>query len=247
MWQLYREESLLLHSGVVHLWLANLSDKENKLSVYKKILSTDELAHADKFLKEEHGIYYVISKAITRQILSRYLAILPEKIEFGVEKNGKPFVVGGDLQFNVSHSGDYLLVGVTKKNLIGVDIERVKKNLDHLALAKRFFTQKEYETLEMLSDEKQIAAFYRCWTRKEAFIKATGLGLSFGLANFGVDVSEKSESSCLLSVSDKSFSKNDWFLSSISCEKLSSSYFAAFAAHEKVNQIFYWCFSNELC
>ena len=136
---------------------------------------------------------------------------------------------------------------MTKKNPIGVDIERVRKNLDYLALAKRFFAPTEYNAIEMLSFEKQIDAFYRCWTRKEAFIKATGLGLSFGLSNFTVDISEKLESSCLLSVSDKSFSKNDWDVRSIPCGNLQSSYFAAFAAHEKVEQIFYWCFSSELC
>lgn len=239
MWQLYREESLLLHSGTVHLWLAKLSVKDNELSVYKKILSKNELSHADKFFKEENSIYYVVSKAITRQILSRYLDISPEKIEFSVEKNGKPFVNGGDLQFNVSHSDDYFLMGITKNNLIGVDIERARKKLDYLALAKRFFAPKEYEAMEMLSGEKQIGTFYRCWTRKEAFIKATGLGLSFGLNNFEVSLSDEPVSALISIHGDHAIAKK-WTVTSIKTDYVDESYFAAIAVQRKIDQIVYY-------
>ena len=90
------------------------------------------------------------------------------------------------LEFNVSHSGDLALIAVSSGRRLGVDIERIRADVDTVALAERFFSRRERAGLQALADHLRVPAFYACWTRKEAFLKATGSGLSFPLADFSV-------------------------------------------------------------
>lgn len=125
------------------------------------------------------------SLELAKTVLQHYLP--DELISFEKGEHGKPYLNNHPLQFNFSHSGDYFLMGVTKDRPIGVDIERLRDNKDFLAIAERFFAKSEYDALAALPVEQQQDAFYRCWVLKEAYIKATGFGLSLGLANFEVD------------------------------------------------------------
>ncbi|EKD71052.1 MAG: hypothetical protein ACD_46C00285G0002, partial [uncultured bacterium] len=104
MWRNECGESLFLRSGVVHLWQAKLVGAENKFTGFDNILSVDEKARGDRFIKREDGVHYKLSRAILRQVLARYLNCPPEKIEFTFGDHGKPSVVGGGLEFNLSHS-----------------------------------------------------------------------------------------------------------------------------------------------
>jgi len=197
----------MLQTNVLHLHLKKLNQKKNN------------------------------SKIMTREILADYLQQNPAEIALEVGEHGKPFIKNNPLHFNVSHSGDYFLMGVTRESAVGVDIECARPNRDFLALAKRFFTPSEFAAIQ--SDKNPVAAFYRCWTRKEAFIKAAGLGLSFGLSNFEVDVSEDlGTQSCLLHSHNPLFSASDWILRSISSDHLEFSYFAAFATRGNVEPVF---------
>src|SRR3989338_4231829 len=116
-----------------------------------------------QFKKRNH------SREIAHAILSKYLP--PQEIIFENNSHGKPYLKNHALEFNFSHAGDYLLLAVTLKNKIGIDIEREKNNKDFLAIAKRFFAESEYKALTALPETAQKQAFYRCWTLKEAFIK----------------------------------------------------------------------------
>ena len=127
-----------------------------------------------------------------RDILSRYLRIRPADIKFRYEVNGKPEVVEEqnetELRFNVSHSADVAILAVSCNRAVGVDIEAIREQPDCLELAKRYFSEREYREMVALSPDERRRAFFACWTRKEAFVKACGVGLSYPLTEFSVSV-----------------------------------------------------------
>jgi 4'-phosphopantetheinyl transferase len=243
MWSNNNSDIGVLYAGTVHVWRASLVCDESELHRYEKILSREEIASAHRFVKKTDQIKSILSKAILRSVLSKYLAISAEKLVFSVGEKGKPFVAETDIQFNVSHSGDYLLVAVMRDQAIGVDVECVKSNKDFLAIAERFFAPSEVGAIRR--DENPVAAFYRCWTRKEAFVKATGLGLSFPLHDFEVDVSANPVGdSCLMSVQDVAYVASEWTLRPIALSEL---YFGAVASHGMIKQISYYNFTHDFC
>ncbi|MCX7124691.1 MAG: 4'-phosphopantetheinyl transferase superfamily protein [Gammaproteobacteria bacterium] len=221
----------MLEAGIVHLWRAHLS-VEGDFADCESVLSEEEMARGKRFIKKTAQIKFILSKAITRKVLSYYLNCSPSEVIFNVGTHGKPFISSTNLQFNVSHSGDYLLIGVTNENAIGVDVEHEKNNKDFMGLAKRFFALAEYEAILKCDDQR--AAFYRCWTCKEAFIKATGLGLSFGLSDFEVGATG------LLSVSHDGYSASDWALLSVALGI--ENYFSALAVKGSVDEVTFWDF-----
>lgn len=201
--------------GDVHLWCVNLSDiRASTDSVYSTANGSG--SDSDCSLSQK-----TFTKIIVRKILSSYLNCPPDQIEFIIGDHGKPSIKNSTLQFNVSDSGDYLLLGVTQNNPIGVDIECTKRNVDYLALAKRFFTAQEYDTIRNSADQQY--AFFRCWTQKEAFIKATGMGLSYGLSNFNVEMNQES------------FLIDDFYVRSITVDVEN---YAAAVAVQSLNPIF---------
>lgn len=238
MFMYYYDESLSVNSGVVHLWRACLVCSADQLLSHRRLLSNAEIMRGNRLIKKSDQEKFFLSRAILRRILARYLSLSPEKIEFKLGESGKPYVVNTDFQFNVSHSGDCLLIGITVGNEIGVDVEHVREKQNVIALAERFFSKAEYDAIKILSLENQVAAFYRCWTRKEAFIKATGLGLSFGLSNFEVAVENLfPKNSALLSIKNNIEESKKWTLQSIDTDDFSKNYFAAFAVRDAVTSI----------
>lgn len=238
MWLDYSDEPLSVTPGVVHLWRTRLICSADELVSHQRLLSDAEMMRGNRFIKKSDQEKFFLSKAILRRILALYFKISPEKIEFKYGKNGKPYVDRSSFQFNVSHSGDCLLIAVTAGNEIGVDVEHVREKQDFLALAERFFAKAEYDAIKKLSPKNQVTAFYRCWTRKEAFIKATGLGLSFGLSDFEVAVENLPlHDSALLSIRNDTAESKKWTLQSIAMDDFSKSYFAAFAVQDAVTSI----------
>ena len=226
----------LLNQNHVHLWLVRLS---GDIAGCESVLSNEESLRAKRFVRKADQEKFILGKAVTRKILSRYLGCAPDAIQFDIGLHGKPFVRHAQLQFNVSHAGDFLLLGLSSERHIGVDIEFQKKNVDCLALSKRFFSISEYEAIAAASDP--VAAFYRCWTCKEAFIKATGFGLSFGLSDFVVDV----DRGALLSVRREDFLARDFVLRTITTEI--PDYFAAFVVQGSVEQVKFFRKNNGFC
>jgi 4'-phosphopantetheinyl transferase len=125
-------------------------------------------------------------------LLGRYLETPPAEIRFQYENNGKPEIAlphaCRDLRFNVSDSGGLALTAVGSGSAMGVDIEKVRPLPDFLDIATQFFSAREVQAILALSENKRQEAFFACWTRKEAFLKATGIGLSYPLAGFSVSV-----------------------------------------------------------
>ncbi|MFM6278571.1 MAG: 4'-phosphopantetheinyl transferase family protein, partial [Dolichospermum sp.] len=173
-------ENLNLSLNDVHLWCINLNQSESQLQAFWETLSSDEITRAERFYFPEHRQRFITGRGTLRAILGRYLAIDPKQVEFEYQPRGKPFLAAKfashRLFFNLSHSQDTALCGVSYQD-IGVDIECIRAMSDLESLAKRFFSPEEYEHLRLVSSEEQKQIFFRYWTCKEAYLKATGDGL----------------------------------------------------------------------
>lgn len=174
----------------IDVWRVGL-DAPGDAGPSRRLLNDAERARADRFIRAEHGRSFTIAHASLRQILSRYLDIVAEAVQFSAAEKGKPRIEGETgLQFNLSHSGELALVAVTRGRAVGVDIESMRERSAQRNIAERYFSRGEVNALFALPDAEQSAAFYRCWTRKEAYIKALGLGLSYPLDGFEVSLDE---------------------------------------------------------
>ncbi|MGB3638453.1 MAG: 4'-phosphopantetheinyl transferase superfamily protein [Rivularia sp. (in: cyanobacteria)] len=165
----------------VHVWRENLDNVIPLLEDLTQILSEDELVRAKRFHFEQHRQRFIAARGILRNILSGYLNIEPSKINFGYEARGKPFLDQScnknNRCFNLSHSQNFALYAVSLDNSIGVDLECISSTTDVVSLAQRFFAPSEFAVIESAPQEQQQQLFFRYWTCKEAYLKATGTGL----------------------------------------------------------------------
>lgn len=153
----------------------------------EELLGADERARAARFLLPVHRRRFVSGRAALRRILGSLLGCPPEAVELIQEGGGKPVLPGSHpLRFNLSHSGDRALLAVVLDHDVGVDLETLRADVATLDLAERFFSPWEREELLALPDPARLAAFFACWTRKEAFLKARGDGLRLPLDSFDV-------------------------------------------------------------
>ena len=174
-------ENFQLCAQEVHIWKINLKVSPLEVELCRGILSGDEIARAERFYFPEHQERFIVGRAFLRKILSRYLNVEAQAIEFEYEERGKPllgfrFKCSG-ICFNLSHSQQLALCGVTYHRSIGVDIEGIRHTSDIENLAKRFFSVREYEVIKSVPPEQQQQVFFRYWTCKEAYLKAIGKGL----------------------------------------------------------------------
>lgn len=176
----------------VHLWRVELAALAKAEQRWKEILSDDERLRAARFHFPQDRQYFMATRAVLRMILASYAASDPQKVVFGYSDKNKPFVsrrqAGSDIEFNVSHSGDIALLAFARHRELGVDVERVREDFEHETIARRFFSEPEQRQLATLAPEERYAGFFRCWTRKEAYIKAQGVGLSLPLDQFDVSL-----------------------------------------------------------
>jgi 4'-phosphopantetheinyl transferase len=183
-------DELSLTGEEVHVWRASLACEEPLLRGLRATLAPDEEARAGRFHFARDRNHFAAARGLLRLILARYLNRPPTLLRFGYSSYGKPFLEGecgpGGLRFNVSHAHGMALFAVARGREVGVDIEHARDDFEHLDLAGRFFSAREVETLKALPPEAQTQAFFNCWTRKEAYIKARGEGLSHPLDEFDV-------------------------------------------------------------
>ena len=183
-------QTFTLNHDEVHVWRSSLRWPDAQIQQWKTLLSTDERERADRFYFEKDREAYIAARGVLRLLIGRYLAIEPTEIRFDYGPQGKPALTSSSeyppLRFNLSHSGDIVLYGFTLQRTIGVDVEQIRTNLEYEQIATGFFSQYEQETLQSLPSSIKPAAFFTCWTRKEAYIKAVGKGLSLPLDQFDV-------------------------------------------------------------
>ena len=176
----------------VDIWTVPIQGDWQIIEDLRKLLAPDEREREIRFHTEKHQHSFVAGRGFLRAILSCYVRTRPENLAFHYGTKGKPYLQDSPgLHFNLAHSGDRAIYAVGTEEL-GVDIELIKPVRDWQKISRRFFSPREADELAALDPDKQIAGFYACWTRKEAYIKATGEGLAAGLNKFyaGADPSD---------------------------------------------------------
>ena len=176
-----------LQDNEVHVWRATLSTAAPVLPALRAVLAPQERARADRFHFEADRARHTIGRALTRLLIGHSLGVDPRGLTFEYSRHDKPMLAGAaPLQFNVSHSGDVVLLALARSRELGVDVERIRADFTTTDIAERYFSAVECRDLATLAGEARHNAFFACWSRKEAYIKARGDGLTLALDSFDV-------------------------------------------------------------
>ena len=182
-----RRSPWALRDGEIHVWRASLDRPAPSVLALRALLSEDERARADRFLLEHHRRRFAVCRGLLRVVLGRYLNRPPERLAFAYGPSGKPTLAGpAPLLFNVSHSDELAVYAVARDREISIDVERVRPVAQPENIADHFFSPPERHALRAVPPERRLEAFYDCWTRKEAYVKARGEGLGHPLDQFAV-------------------------------------------------------------
>lgn len=192
-----RTEPVPLRPGEVHLWFVDLHLPPGLLSPFFALLSRDERERAERFRFDAHRRRYVARRGFLRWMLGRYLGRPGGSLLFGYGAAGKPYLVKEQqpsslpeefLSFNLSDSEDVALYAIASGVELGVDVEHLRDMPDALSIADYSFSRREKEALAALPEDQISTGFFHGWTRKEAYVKATGQGLGAPLADFTVSL-----------------------------------------------------------
>ena len=178
-----------LRPGEIHVWSVRLDPPPGEVERLGRSLSPDEWERARRFRFEKHRRQYVVGRGALRALLAAYAGGRPEAVRFRYGHRGKPFLEApppGGLQFNLSNSDELALVGFVTGPEIGVDVEYLKPMPDCELISERFFSESERRVLRSIPGPRKEEAFFNCWTRKEAYLKAVGEGLAAPLDSFDV-------------------------------------------------------------
>jgi 4'-phosphopantetheinyl transferase len=186
-----------IDSGQVHLWLAYLDEITDArlLAEYRLMLSEEEQRRQFRFHFERDRHRYLVTRAMQRTVLSRYVDIAPSAWRFTVNDYGRPSIAAEHagargIEFNLSHTDGLVVMAVTRERAIGVDVENVRTREADIEIADRYFAHEEVLALHLLPDEKQKQRFFEYWTLKESYIKARGMGLSISLERFAFSLED---------------------------------------------------------
>lgn len=178
---------LTLPPGEIHVWSVRLDPPPDRVEALGRPLSDDEWARANRFRFDKHRRQYVVGRGALRTLLAAYLGTRPEQVTFKYGPRGKPFLAEEtDLFFNLSNSDEMALIALVRGREVGADIEYLKPMPDCEQIAERFFSESERVVLRGIPAERKEEAFFNCWTRKEAYLKAVGEGLAAPLDSFDV-------------------------------------------------------------
>ncbi len=174
----------------IHVWRISLARPSAEISQLQNILSADETKHAARFHFAHDARRFIVRRAVLRQLLAANLDLCPEEIEMISANFQKPKIAtvqnSRRLQFSASHSGDWALIALAQNCEVGVDVEQHRPLPDAADLVKSFFSDWEIAEFTRLPEPARMEGFFNCWTRKESFVKALGLGLAYPLKQFSV-------------------------------------------------------------
>lgn len=167
-------------SGEAHVWTLDLDGFADETETLASFLSDRERRREARFVDTGVRRRYVAAHGLLRHLLGRYLGVHAADVDIAIHEKGKPVLAGEStgLSFNMADSGEHLLVAVADGTPVGCDVERLRPVKDALSLARRFFTAAEHEAIAALPEAERQAAFFACWTRKEAVMKAHGGGMA---------------------------------------------------------------------
>lgn len=229
-----------LAPGEIHVWRASLDVSASRLSGLERFLSAEELTRVDRYHFDRDRNRFVVRRGFLRTILGHYLGAKPDDLEFEYTRYGKPYLgnqfAGDEIRFNLSHSHGLVLYAISLNSDIGVDLELVRPELVSEEIAERFFSPTEVSILHALPEDVQPRAFFNCWTRKEAFVKARGEGLSLPLDQFNVSLGP-GEKAALLSTKWDPQEASRWSLLDLN---LGSDYIGALAVEGHGWQLRCW-------
>lgn len=185
-------DRIMLAPDEVYVWRISAESESEEAGRLAKFLSADEKERAGRFHFEKDRRIFIMGRGVLRTLLGRFTGREPASLRFVYTSHGKPVLPAAgstaNPAFSVSHSGKEILLAFSPGFPIGVDIERIRSSSDHEDLARRYFSPAEAELLLSLPKSQRAEAFFSCWVRKEAFLKAHGQGLSFGLDHFEVSL-----------------------------------------------------------
>jgi 4'-phosphopantetheinyl transferase len=231
----------------LHVWRVTREQPEAVVASLHATLSVDERMRVDRFRFERDRRRYIIGRGVLRVIIGEYLNFAPERLVFNYGPKGKPALslpVGyGQLHFNLAHSHELALYAFTRQQPVGIDVEYTQRVVgDQDRLAARFFSVRENEMYHSLLAVEKRSAFFRCWTRKEAFIKAIGDGLSYPLDRFDVTLTPD-QPPAFLAIEGDSEAARRWSLFHLEPDP---DYVGAVAIEGNAWQLEHWVWSSNL-
>jgi 4'-phosphopantetheinyl transferase len=233
-------KSYRLSRRTVHVWRLIFNQLTDNLEFFTKTLSPNERDRADRFRFEKDKAHFIVFTGALKTIIGRYLNCDPRRIQFQYSEFGKPYLManhdGDAFFFNMAHSNHLAVIGFGRILQIGIDIEFIRPIPDIDEIGKRIFSPNEYKKYHSLPENQKQTAFFNCWTRKEAFIKAIGKGLSFPLDRFSVSFAPGN--SCrIIDIDGDTEKASKWSLVHFIPAK---NYSAALALNDRVIKIGYY-------
>jgi 4'-phosphopantetheinyl transferase len=194
-----------LGADEAHIWRGSLDQPADVIAELAPLLSQDEYQRAMRYYRPVDRDRFIVGRGILRKIMSVYLALPPGQLRFTYNEYGKPAVSDDQndraLDFNLSHSAELILCAVARGRVVGIDIEYIREDFATLEIAEHFFSKDEVTALKSLPADQRTRGFFNCWSRKEAFIKAKGMGVSYPLDRFTVSLAP-GEPPALLKIDD---------------------------------------------
>lgn len=234
---------IVLDDDEAHVWRADLHREPSTVRSFFDLLAPDEKQRANRFHFEKDRTHFVVARGVLRRLLARYLDADPALLRFTYNRFGKPALAHDandpPLNFNLSHAHGLALYALTRGREIGLDVEFIRPEFAGLEIAERFFSPAEVAALRALPAHWQTEAFFNCWTRKEAYIKARGEGLSHPLDSFTVSLAP-GQPATLLSADDP-HEASRWSLAEI---KPATGYAAALVIEGAMPGLHYWQWSD---
>ncbi len=205
--ELGRRSAFVIGPCEVHVWIAEL-ELRGSVDSFLATLAPDEHTRAGRFRFPLHRNRFIATRAVRRKLLANYLNRSPGELQFVCNSNGKPALAGDNewLHFNVSHSAGLALYAISREREVGIDVERLRPDMRVEDIAERYFSPQELAEFRDAPSTERVSAFFNCWTRKEAYVKALGTGLSVSLQEFSVPVTGYNPISLL------DVQRRDWLL-----------------------------------
>lgn len=199
----------------IHVWRAHLDGAVARTEWLRRTLAPDEVQRAGRFRFTEDRHRFIVARGLLRAILARYLSVPPEQVRLCYGVCGKPALaaqpLGGEVHFSVSHSHDLALYAIARGRRVGIDVEHIRPIPEARQIVERFFSVQERALFRALAPDERVEAFFRCWTYKEAYMKAQGEGLTLALDRFNVPVAP-GEPGKLLNVDGDPWEASRWSL-----------------------------------